>query len=127
MQEVCLFIGFCNFYKRFIKNFSKIAGPLNLLIRNDIPFAWILECKKGFQELKQRVCEDPILAHFDPKKQYFVKTNSSNYVNAGVLSQIDNNGVLHPITYFSRRMVPTECNYEIYDKELLAIIWCFEK
>ena len=127
VQEVCLFIGFCNFYRQFIKNFSKIAGSLNLLTRNNIPFAWTLERKKEFQELKQCLCEDPILAHFDPKKQCFIETDLSNYVNAGVLSQMDNNGVLYPVTYFFKRMAPAKCNYEIYDKELLTIIQCFEK
>ena len=73
------------------------------------------------------MCEAPILWHFDPNEQCFVETDSSDYVNASVLSQPDNNGIFHPVAYFSRRMSPAECNYEIYDKELLAIIRCFEK
>ena len=56
-----------------------------------------------------------------------METDSSDYVNASVLSQPDGNGILHPVAYFSRRMSPAECNYEIYDKELLAIIQCFKK
>ena len=70
--------------------------------------------------------EAPILKHFDPSKQCHVETDSLDYVNAGLLSQEDN-GILHPVAYFSKRMVPAECNYEIYDKELLAIIWCFKE
>ena len=73
------------------------------------------------------MCEAPILRHFDLNEQCFVETDSSDYVNASVLSQPDNNGILHPVAYFSRRMSPAECNYEIYDKELLAIIRCFEE
>lgn len=53
VQEVRSFVGFCNFYRRFIRNFSKIAGPLNSLTKKNIPFAWTLECEKAFQELKQ--------------------------------------------------------------------------
>lgn len=90
-------------------------------------FAWTDECEKAFQELKNCVCEAPILRHFDSSKQCFVETDSSDYVNAGVLSQMDDDGVLHPVAYFSRKMAPAECNYEIYDKELLAIIRCFEE
>ena len=71
--------------------------------------------------------EDLILCHFDPNKQCFVETDSSDYVNAGMLSQMGEDGLLHPVAYFSRRMVPAECLYEIYDKELLTIIWCFKK
>ena len=56
-----------------------------------------------------------------------METHSSDYVNAGVLSQPDNNSILHLVAYFSKRMSPAECNYEIYDKELLAIIRCFEE
>ena len=125
--EVCSFVGFCNFYQQFIRNFLKIAGPLNTLTKKDTPFAWTSKCKNAFQELKQHVCEDQILAYFDLKKQYFVETNSSNYVNAGVLLQIDDDEMLHPVAYFSRRMAPAECNYKIYDKELLTIIRCFEE
>ena len=121
VREVRLFIGFCNFYRRFIRDFLKIAGPLNSLSKKDVKFSWTKECELAFQGLKQRVCKVPILKHFDSSKQCHVETNSSDYVSAGVLSQEDN-GILHPVVYFSKRMVPAECNYEIYDKELLAII-----
>ena len=104
-----------------------IAGLLNALTKKDKPFVWTTECEQAFQELKDRVCEDPILCHFDLNKQCFIKTDFSDYVNAGVLSQMDEDGLLHPIAYFSRRMAPIEYHYEIYDKELLAIIWCFKE
>ena len=68
-----------------------------------------------------------IFHHFDPSKQCFVETDSSDYVNLGVLVQIDDNGVLYSVAYFSKKMASTKCNYEIYDKKLLAIIWCFEE
>ena len=73
------------------------------------------------------MCKDPILCYFDSSKQCFVETDSSDYINTGVLSQMDDNSVLHPVAYFSRRIAPAKCNYEIYDKELLVIIWCFEE
>ena len=56
-----------------------------------------------------------------------METNSSNYVNVDILSQLDNKGMLHLVAYFSRKMTPAKCNCEIYNKELLAIIWCFEE
>jgi len=56
-----------------------------------------------------------------------LETDSSDFVSAGVLSQYDDNGVLHPIAFFSKKHTATECNYEIYDKELLAIVRCFEE
>ena len=56
-----------------------------------------------------------------------VEADSSDYVTGGILSQYNEDGVLHPVAYFSKRLSPAECNYEIYDKELLAIIRCFEQ
>ena len=108
-------------------NFSKVAGPLNALTKKNVPFRWSFECEKTFSELKQQACKALILCYFDPNEQCFVETDSSDYVNTGVLSQPDGNRVLHPVAYFSCQMSPAECNYEIYDKELLAIIWCFEE
>ena len=59
---------------------------------------------------------------FDPDKQIIVKSDTSNYVNGGVLSQFDSTNTLRPVAYFSKKYIPTECNYEIYDKEFMAII-----
>ena len=127
VKDVRAFIGFCNFYRRFVLNFSKVAGLLNSLTKKEVQFKWTPKCEKAFSELKQQVCEAPIFWHFDPNEQCFVETDSSDYVNAGVLSQPDGNGILHPVAYFFCRMSPAKCNYEIYDKELLAIIWCFKE
>ena len=127
VREVRSFIGFYNFYRWFIRDFSKVAGPLNTLTKKEVKFTWTEECKLAFEELKKRVCEAPILIYFDFSKECHVETDSSDYVSAGVLSQEDDNGILHPVAFFSKQMVPAECNYEIYDKELLAIIRCFEE
>ena len=106
VREVRSFIGFCNFYCRFIRDFSKIAGPLNTLTKKEVKFTWTEQCKLAFKELKKRVCKAPILTHFDPSKKCHVETNSSDYVSTGVLSQEDANGILHPIAFFSKRMAP---------------------
>ena len=67
-----------------------------------------------------------MLAHFNPKKQTILETDASDYLTAAVLSQYDDEGVLRPIAFMSKKMLPTECNYEIFDKELLAIVNAFE-
>lgn len=64
---------------------------------------------------------------FDPEMAIVVETDVSDYVSAGVLSQHDDEGVLHPVAFYSKKHSPAECNYEIYDKELLAVIRCFEE
>ena len=67
-----------------------------------------------------------ILAHFDPIKKAILETDSSDYVTGGILSQYSDNGLLHPVAFYSYKMLDTEYNYEIYDKELLAIVKCFK-
>lgn len=127
VKDVQSFLGFANFYRRFIKDFAKKALPLTELTRKDTPFLWNKECTRAFEELKTAFTSAPILQHFDPDKPSTIECDSSDYVNAGCLSQPDEHGVLHPIAFFSRRLTPTECNYDIYDKELMAIVRSFEE
>jgi hypothetical protein len=127
VKDIQAFIGFANFYRRFVKDFSKIAAPLLYLTRKDVPFTWSVECERAFQDLKNRFCSAPILMRFDPDKGILLETDASDFVSAGVLSQRDDLGVLRPVAYFSKKHSAAECNYEIYDKELLAIIRCFEE
>ena len=65
--------------------------------------------------------------HFDVEREIIVETDASDYVFVGIISQYDDNGILHPIAYFSKKYLPAEYNYEIYDEELIAIIWYFEE
>jgi hypothetical protein len=67
-----------------------------------------------------------ILRYFDLLREIFIKTNISDYISSGILSQKDNQGVLYPIVYISKKYNLAKCNYEIYNKELLVIIYCFE-
>ena len=69
----------------------------------------------------------PILAHFDCDKDIILETDASDYVMAGVLSQYGEDGLLHPVAFFSKKNNPAECNYEIYDKELMAVVRAFEE
>ena len=72
--------------------------------------------KKAFEALKMAFTTAPILQHFDFEKAIVVETDASDFVSAGVLSQPDDNGVLRPVAFFSKKHSPAECNYEIYDK-----------
>src|SRR5438477_11520946 len=77
--------------------------------------------------LKRAFTTAPMLAHFDPNKKILVETDASDYVSAGILSQRDKKRVLHLVAFFSKKHSPAECNYKIYDKELIVIVRCFEK
>jgi len=127
VKQTQAFLGFCNFYRRFIKNFSKIAKPLTALTQKGLKFKWTEACQQAFNELREAIIHGPVLAHFDPEKACYLETDSSDYVSAGVLSQMGEDGQLYPIAYFSKSLILAEYNYEIYDKELLAIIKCFEQ
>ncbi len=76
--------------------------------------------------MKRRMTEALIFRHFNQTHEVILKTNSFNYVNDEVLSQYNNEEVLHPVTFYSKNMSFAECNYEIYDKELLVIIRAFK-
>jgi len=127
VKDVQSFLSFANFYRRFIKKFSKLAGSLTALTRKDQPFNWTQECQFAFDRLKQTFTTAPILMHYNPDLSVTVKIDASDYVVIEVMSQRDDNEQLRPVTYFSSKMLPAECNYEIYDKELLAIIRAFEE
>ena len=127
VKGVRAFIGFANFYRRFIKQFSEIARPLTELTKKDAVFKWSEEANAAFERLKKMFTSAPILMQFDPDRETVVETDSSGYVVGGLLSQYDDDGVLRPCAYFSKRNTPAECNYEIYDKELLAIVRCLEE
>ena len=127
VKDVQAFLGFANFYRRFIQGFSALAALLSALTRKDTPFIWREETEAAFQALKKAFTTAPILHHFDPERALIVETDATDYVSAGILSQHDNEGRLHPVAFFSKKHTPAECNYEIYDKELLAIIRTFEE
>jgi len=126
LKEIQGFVGFVNFYRRFIKNFSKLVKPFTQLTRKNTPFVWNEACVQAFDNLKKQVSSAPVLRHFDPKRQAILETDASNYVKDEILSQYDDERVLHPVTFYSKSMIPAEINYHIYDKKLLAIIRCFE-
>ena len=100
--------------------------PLTRLTKKETPWEWTSECQKAFDTLRMAFTSELILIHFDPEKEIVVETDASDYVSAGILSQYDDNGILRPVAYFSRKHTPAECNYEIFDKELLAIVKAFE-
>jgi hypothetical protein len=127
LTDVQAFIGFGNFYRRFVRNFSKIIAPMVNLTRKDVKFQWDLRCEESFNRLKEAFTSAPVLAPFDWEKEIILETDASDYVSAGVLSQYGDDGILRPVAFFSKKHTTTECNYEIYDKELLAIVRCFEE
>jgi hypothetical protein len=97
------------------------------LTLKDTSFNWSTTCQKAFELLKKSIIIVFVLRHFDRFKQIVLETNSSNYVNDEVLSQYDDEENLHLVAFYSKNLLLTKCNYEIYDKKLLAIVRCLER
>jgi len=126
--EVQSFLGFTNFYWRFIKNYSRVAKPLTELTKKEKgkEWAWNQEAEAAFKNLKHEFTTPPILAHFDPAKPVIIETDALDFALGAVLSQRDEEGSLHPVAFHSSKFQPVEINYEIHDKELLAIADAFK-
>lgn len=131
IKDLQCFLGFANFYRRFIMSYSSLCRPLFNLLRKESKFMWTKEHQRVFETLKHAFSSAPILRHFDPSLQTILETDASDTVVGGVLSQefmsLDGKTVLHPIAFFSKKLDPAQCNYPIGDKELLAIVLCFEE
>ena len=126
VRDIQCFLGFANFYRRFIPEFSRLASPLTQLTKKEVPFIWNSHCDSAFFQIKQAFKDGTMLAHFNPKRQTILETDASDFVTAAILSQYDESGILRPVAFMSKKKLPAECNYEIFDKELLAIVHAFE-
>jgi len=125
VKDVRSFLGFCNFYRAFIKNFSDIARPLNDLTRKDEQFIWTTERNAAFLRLKEVCCSYPVLRTPDWSKQFVMETDASGYALGVVIAQEFEDGI-HPIAFHSRSLLPAERNYDAHDKELAAVIFGFK-
>jgi len=126
LKEVQSFVKFVNFYRYFIKDFLKLVKSFTQLTRKDTSFVWNKVCVQAFDDLKKQVSSTSVLRHFDSKQQTILKINASDYVKDEILSQYDDENILHSVAFYSKSMILAECNYHIYDKKLLVIIQCFE-
>ncbi|KAJ3533934.1 hypothetical protein NMY22_g7130 [Coprinellus aureogranulatus] len=122
LREVRGFLGFANFYRRFIKDFSKIARPLNDLTKKDTPWTWGPDQQAAFETLRTAFISSPILAIWDPNRPTRIEVDASGYATGGVFLQKLDDGLWHPVAFRSASMQQAERNYEIYDREMLAII-----
>ena len=120
IKEVESFLGFANFYKQFIKNFSHIARPLNEL-KGKKEWKWEEEQQRAFDELKDKITSQPVLVLPKREGKFRVETDTSGHAIRGVLLQ-EQDSKQKPIVFLLGIMQPVEQNYEIYDKELLAIV-----
>ncbi|XP_073688511.1 uncharacterized protein [Garra rufa] len=122
------FLGFANFYRRFIRNFSQLAAPLTALTSPRTTFRWSDAAEAAFANLKSRFVSAPILVTPDPSRQFVVEVDASEVGVGAVLSQRSPaDDKMHPCAFFSHRMSPAETNYDIGNRELLAVKLALEE
>src|SRR6202789_131368 len=127
-KEVQSFLGFANFYRRFIQDFSHHARPLFDLTKKEVKWKWTEEEQSAFDSLKGAVTSAPILASPDSSRSFRIEADSSDFATGAVLFQqslVDNKW--HPVSFLSKSLSSVERNYEIHDKEMLAIIRAMEE
>lgn len=130
-RELQVFLGFANFYRRFIEGYSRIVAPLTSLfqgmkkgVKTGV-FVWKSEQEAAFQQLRSTFGTTPFLRHFDPERRITVETDASGYALAGILSQLHEDK-WRIVAYWSRKMKGAELHYKTHDQELMAIVESFK-
>jgi hypothetical protein len=122
-KEVQSFLGFTNFYRRFIQGFSDLARPMFNLTWKDSAWRWGEAEKSAFESIQTRVISTPILVFPDETRPFRVEADSSDFAIGAVLSQQSpEDDKWHPVAYYSKSLNAVERNYEIHDKEMLAVM-----
>jgi hypothetical protein len=127
ITELQSFLGFANFYRRFIANYAAETAALTDLLKGKQEFLWSKEACASFKKLKERFTSAPILRHFDVTRKIRIETDASAFAVSGILSQLFEDNKWHPVAFVSRKLQSAELNYEVYDLELLAIVYSFKQ
>jgi len=122
LRQLRSFLGFCNYYRKFIKKYSDKCSVLNELLQKEEPWRWTDERHQAFETLKQEFTKEPVLRMPDQTRAFQIEADASKYASGAVLTQEDKFGERHPVAFLSKSFTATERNYEIYDRELLSII-----
>ena len=116
------FPGFANFYRRFIRGFSQVVAPLTALTSTLHPFSWTPEVESAFSALKSLFTSAPVLILPLPSRQFIVEADASDVGIGAALSQrSEEDQQVHPVAFLSRRFTPAEKNYDVGNRELLAV------
>ena len=126
VKDIQSFLGFANFYHQFIFNYSDIVIPLTCLTQKNILWKFDSSCQDTFNFLKKAFTSALILTHWILNTQLIVETDASDYALTTILSIVNKDNEVHPVAFHSHTFTAVELNYNIYDKELLAIFEAFK-
>jgi len=123
MHQGCAeILGLANYYRWFIEGFATVARLLHDLVKKDKKWDWMERQEVAFKELKEQFTKEPVLAAPNIDKKMRMEVDASDYVTGRVLSIECKNGLWRPVAFLSKSLNKTERNYEIHDKEILAIV-----
>jgi len=122
VKDVQKFLELANYYCQFIEGFATVARPLHDLVKKNKKWDWTEREEKAFRELKERFTKELVLAAPDIDKKMRMEIDASDYAMEGVLSMECGDGLWRPVAFLSKSLNEMERNYEIHDKEMLAII-----
>nr|GEY13658.1 reverse transcriptase domain-containing protein [Tanacetum cinerariifolium] len=126
VKDIQIFIGHAGFYQRFIKDFSKIARPMTRLLKKDTPFIFSKKCVEAFEKLKRKLTEAPMLIAPDWDMPFERMCDASDFAIGAVLEQLQDKH-FRPIHYASKTMTVAKSHYTTTEKEMLAVVYAFEK
>lgn len=125
-KEVQRFLGLCNWYRRFIADFSRLAAPLTELTKTKEKYRWTAKAEEAFLKLKSALVSAPVLTMPDYARPFSIACDASDVAIGAVLTQ-EVEGEEHPISYFSQKLSPSERKYSVTERECLAVIRAIEK
>ena len=108
VKQVRSFLGFGNFYRKFIRNYSDLAKPLNEILKKGKTFDWTEDAQQSFDALKIRFSKEPVLLMPDITRPFQIESDASKYASGAVLTQMDGNGNRHPVAFISKSFAPAE-------------------
>jgi hypothetical protein len=129
-KEVQIILGLWNFYRRFMNGYAGIVAPIMDTVKGDGKNFKFSEAQKA---VYYKICilfateNNPIFRHYEEDRPATVETDASDFAMGAVLSQRFNDGKIHPVAFTSKKFSPVELNYQIYDKEILAIIYTMKQ
>jgi hypothetical protein len=125
--EVRSFLYLCSYYRKFVHHFADIAGPIHEILKGSPkgklgPGIWSEACQQSFENLKRVMFSAPVLGYVKMGQPLHLGTDASDFAISGVLSQVGDDGEMHPVGYHSRKLNGAEFNYPARERELLAIV-----
>ena len=123
VSELRSFLGLASYYRRFVRNFSRIASPMHALLHKSVPYIWDTLCQHAFEELQTRLVTAPILVYPDFTQPFLLQTEWSQEAVGAILSQKGPDSLERVVAYASRACQPAEKSYAPVHGECLAVVW----